>query len=689
MHTRFVAICTVALLLNMPAVAQEKNKNKLSWYYPKLETINGRVTGMFSFWYNLSVSGCVSGDCKNGTGVFVRAINHQPVKDTLSSALVHINVYKGKFSKDGVLPVFEGTYYSRTVPYKVVKDEATLERDGAKFKMVPDLEWNFKEESSLAPYEIGNGRMIYEENGAIGFGWAGPMKFVNNKSGKGEVSSFEALFGRTGNKLEYADIQFTPGGKYLRMKGRFNNNDDMVGGRLEFADGGVYEGFLCSGKFFGPGRYKANDGKISEGIWMLDSLAMPMTVHLPKALFEKVDKTDFESAQFAPGGISTKYRHYPLYDAGGGWVFTNATFFLGKVENGEFTGPGVSIDRGEYYTGIFKNGMLTEGMRVKHLYDESEKKPQFTNTGIVPYQKSGSHVITGSFKDNMLVRGCGRKLYYDRNDKLTKIIEGVFYPSRVFNEERPYGWVYVNDWTGNRDVSTLRYYNNGDLNDKTDEAEFMLAYKEALKDKEYCFGTMKSQADITLVPFTQRASEIAKRNEAKLNQAKEEKEKNERYWNSPEMKAFLAKQEEARQKAAQECAALQKARPLTQGMLFKLANKDGHAQHALITGGYDCKRKAFPVILQYWTSTVKNKGYMSISSSFLNPQLLLEQIPGNFSICAFCAGKGYTFAKVVNEVGGNSGYTSLGNGWAVKNPETYWVSEVQASCSKCNSRGFN
>ncbi|OSZ77817.1 hypothetical protein CAP36_15775 [Chitinophagaceae bacterium IBVUCB2] len=647
-------VLLIILLFLFQAMAAQDGK--LSWYYPKLTDVNPQQTIKkgSSILNTHAVAGCVTGNCKTGTGEYLKATVADDPKQDASGIFTGMNLtlYKGKFSNDG--KNFEGTVYTQKVYYDLVykKDDP---------KLIPKTKYDISEESFWKPGEVASGMM--ESAGSAGYKWHGWMETATKPGtviAAGQPNSFKAHF--ISDKA-HVKIKYAAGGAYTEVEGRALTNGDILGGRIHFSDGSVYEGFLQKGKRFGPGRYILKDGKKEEGIWMLDSLAMPMVVNLPKDLFEPVTGVPVIAA-IAYGGYPT----LEFMDAGNGWVYsfyTNA-LYMGKMENGKLDGPGFMFTNSEgrvFRTGNFKDGKLVSGMKVRD--DKYTYGGEYTT------------VITGNFKDDQLIPSCSKLIRYDAMGKPVRMIEGFIYPSKNFNKEFADGWAYVNDWEGKRDPANLQYlYNGEDYLNMSGQPNYVSWFTKGLKESEtatYCFSSMKAQAAPILAMMKYRHDSVvvvASKRDADI----------------AANKAAWAKREVDRKAACD----IEKGRyDFKQGDYYQIGEGFDPATF-MIAGTVDCILKRYLVLKRSWVQTTSKKGYWQLSTPYLSGEEIkkYKKIGANFSICTKCNGAGAIPVTEYHEVGGDSGYTAVGGGWAVKNPETYWKVEAWHQCKVCSGKGF-
>jgi hypothetical protein len=486
--------------------------------------------------------------------------------------------------------------------------------------------------------------------------------------GPGQPSRYRANFN---GKIAYVNIDYEPGGAYTSVQGRSLESGDLIGGRILFSDGSMYEGCLQNGKRIGPGRYTTKDGKTQEGIWMLDSLALPMTVSLPQALFEPEKENVLPVTRIALG----PYPELEFKDAGHGWVYSfyTSTLFLGKMEGGILNGPGVWFNMEEpghtYRTGIFKEGKLVSGMKVTDNVTAIKKAGTAMS---VAYTRNYTDVITGEFKDYQLKPSCARFIRYNAKGNPIQLLEGYFYPGQ-FKKEYADGWVYVNDWEGKRDPANLRYmYNGRNYLTMDGDATYVTWFTGGLKEAEkaiYCFPSMKTQSTPILTSMKHRHDSVV------VVANKRE--------------ADIAAHKEAFRKRAEECAKEGLKYSFRSGDLYQ--EGEGHRPvKILISGSFDCYTKSYPVFVQSWRQTTNTTGFLNTNFTNISVEKLkgLKKIASSQGVCQVCGGRGTVPKTFYTSVGGNSGYTAVGGGWMVKNPETYWKSEGMVSCKDCAGVGF-
>lgn len=667
------ALLFLSLSISRVLSAQD---GKLSWYYPKLGEVDARSgkNGSYSFSTH-GASGCVSGNCKSGTGEYLVAM---PSYDS-SLGFMDINTtikltrLKGQFSNDG--KDFEGKVYMSKVYYNV-----TYKKDDP--RLVPKEKIETRDEAYWHPYEVATGTMRHDGFSYKWAGWMQPVLAAGSTTTPGQPSTLKAYLK---GEFSWVKIQYTPGGTYSVMEGRTLPNGDLLGGRLHFADGSKYEGFLHDGRRYGPGRYTSKDGKTEEGIWMLDSLAISTAVSLPKELFEPVEGTIPVIGELSFGG----YAWTELKDAGNGWLyaFYSDDVYIGKAADGKLDGPGFYFTKRAtpnyengmqwctFRTGLFKDGKLDSGMRLWDVISIIQKTTGSVTTA--EYIRKSTTTITGAFKDDQLKPSCGKRIRYDGNGNAIELTEGYFMPGH-FKSEIADGWVYLNDWEAKRESANLRYMHNNEdylvMDGTPNYVTWFTRGMEASGSANFCFPSMKVQASPILAMIKNRHDSVVA-----LVAKKEVK--------------IVANPDVAEKKVVEKtesvCEIERKKYNYVAGDLFQDGEGDSRKRY-LVTGSYNCYTKSFPVLSQSWYQATKQKGYWRTMTTNMPAATL--QLAKKFAesavACAPCSGAGTIPETMYSDVGGNSGYTAVGGGWAVKNPETHWKSTVQVPCKQCGGIGF-
>lgn len=276
------------------------------------------------------------------------------------------------------------------------------------------------------------------------------------------------------------------------------------------------------------------------------------------------------------------------------------------------------------------------------------------------------------FKDYQLVPSCAKMIRYNRKGNPVLLLEGYFYPGQ-FKKEFADGWVYINDWEGKRDPANLRYmYSGENYLTMNGNATYVSWFTKGLKEAEtatYCFPSMKMQSAPILASMKFRHDSVVV-----LANKRE---------------ADIAANKEAFRKRADDCAKEGAKYTYRSGDLYQ----DGEGYRPvkiLIAGPFDCYTKSYPVFVQSWRQATKTTGYLNTSQTNISAEKLagLKKIASAQGICGDCFGRGTVPKTIYTSVGGNSGYTSIGGGWVVKNPETYWKSEAMVTCKECSGAGF-
>lgn len=478
-------------------VANSQATVKVSSFYPKAKQFKVKNNGPNAR-YIYNGSGCVEGNCKKGKGTFVAVCNDASMQGKDQKAFVTVYIYKGTFSEDG--KYFEGKTYEWRPDYRYSTsyDIATL---------TPVNPVDISKEENLSESLVGEGTMTrssdckgyYAQYGT--YYWAGWRHNNVKYPLPGNAQSYDVYYDIVGTQTAQK-VVFGPGNAYKEFVGRTIYYNEIVGGRFLYDDNSMYEGFVFRGKFFGPGIFTAASGEKKQGIWMLDTLATPMEIKFPEALFDPSIPGDSGYPRYKfhvpTNGVAPSFSDF--YSGPDGWVLGvgKERIIFGKTKNMSFEGPGFYVnfkDREyKYYTGTFAEGLLKEGMRITYNVITNE-----------PY----TSIVSGKFYENQLVRGCNREITLDHTGKPHLIFEGMFYPNANWEDEFVDGWIYVNDWAGLREEKNLAYWFRGHnvFSDKFNKDNFIKAAEEAIT-APYCFNKIEMQRGAILKKLTAKADSM-------------------------------------------------------------------------------------------------------------------------------------------------------------------------------------
>lgn len=475
---------TVALVVVSIHANTQTLTMKASAFYPIPKEFKLKDDG--NDFDNIISRECVAGNCKKGVGTYVEVLQYTIWLNAAAKPFVDVKIRTGTFSEDG--KYFEGHTYKVYVEYTHTKTK----NDGV---LTPVNAFDLTDLSKLQPFHDGKGTMMREINckQSCSYEWAGWRRNTITTPEPGAPSAYSKYYEYSGaiigQKLEYA-----PGGVYKEFTGRSIYYDEIVGGRFAYSDNSVYEGFVFRGKFFGPGILTSASGEKKQGIWMMDTLAMPMEIKLPDAVFDPALEADKNLPDYEPRQTSVRWSSplHNYYQGPDTWVLgTNAEkIYCGKTEGKSFEGPGILIEFEKqdriytYWTGIFSDGVLTKGMRVTYNVMNVDR---YTS------------IVSGEFANGKLVAGCNREVTLDSFGKPYLILEGMFYPSANWDGEVRSGWMYVNDWAGLRQEKNLRYfYSNRNVLGEGFTPEWWISAAEEAVDAPYCFPKIITQRDAIL-----------------------------------------------------------------------------------------------------------------------------------------------------------------------------------------------
>jgi hypothetical protein len=489
-------LCTITLMI-IAGIANAQSTVKVSAFYPVAKEFKVKNAGVDTR-YIYQSNGCVEGDCKKGEGTFVVVCDDVNMQGEKEKGFVTVNIYKGTFREDG--KYFEGKMYQWRPDYIYTTSYNTA-------VLTPVNPVDISRDENLKGSLIGEGTMTrssecktyYAQYGL--YYWAGWRHNDVENPQAGKAKSYDVYFDITGTRIAQK-VVFTPGNAYKEFVGRSIYYDEIVGGRFLYEDNSTYEGFVFRGKLFGPGILTTPTGEKKQGIWMLDTLAMPMDIKFPNALFDPSVEHDpgypqYKFHQIINKGGPTFHRYYTGAD---GWVLGVNTeeIIFGKTKDMSFEGPGIYVkfkDREyKYYTGTFSEGWLKEGMRIQYNVVKNE-----------PY----TSIVSGKFYENKLVAGCNREITLDHTGKPYLILEGMFYPSDNSPDELLTGWVYFNDWAGLREEKNLAYwYADRDVFSPSFSKDLYIDAAKRANSARFCFPKTVTQRDAILKKLTAKADSM-------------------------------------------------------------------------------------------------------------------------------------------------------------------------------------
>ncbi len=658
----YILLLFCFLIVNFRATAQKSAAEMVKSYYPTLEKLDGKKlvkhkTYSSTYINEYSAKGCVTGNCLDGEGSLLFA---DRVKDStfpkdswnqVVEPVVRLTLYKGRFGNAG--RSFTGSVYSRKVYYDI-----DYTKNNAEAKLIPKVAYKLTDDSFWENYLEGTGSM---ESLNYSYKWKGwvDKPVVSGLGVDGMPTSYKVYIDTL---TCYVNKTYLPGGNYKHLQGRTLPDGEFLGGRIRYADGSVYEGFLHAGKRIGPGRFTTASGIKKEGIWMLDTISTAIPVFFPDILFSP-------NPLLANGKAKNA-----IYNAGGGWAYydNGSTIYLGKADSGKLNGVGIYIYQreglNEWWTGNFVKGKQTSGL---YIFEQGELDKVLVG---FPYERTiKRNNYYGFVHQNENTNRsflCRKMLNFDSYGNVTSMYEGFIDQGRL-----PQGWIFVNDWKAKREAESLQFLVDGKpylsipIND--DRLKGHISWIKLADSGDFCMPEVNKVKAAFLPKITLRTDSLL----AII---------------SKEESAMAIRKADAEKRRA-ECLGVMAKYPYQPGEMVLLNYTDGHPNHVLITDKYNCDYQQYPVIRKYWITPKTGGGSYWSENSSVSPEALARggRVNGLFAACGTCKGSGKVSIDIYKDVGGNSGYTDLGNGWARKNAESYYVSKGWGPCKGgCNGSGF-
>ncbi|AIY41193.1 MORN motif family protein [Collimonas arenae] len=220
------------------------------------------------------------------------------------------------------------------------------------------------------------------------------------------------------------DAVTADGGRYY---GPLVDNKRQGKGRVEWANGDIYEGNFDKGLFSGKGKYTSGANFLYEGEYKagsrtgqgrsVDATGSVYVGHFLNGEFDGQGKLTSQDGSVYEGSFAKG-----LFNGTGKWTSKDQEY-TGEFKNGQFSGKGkLKSGNGRIYTGTFANGHFQGQGRydisAKEYYAGEFDNDDFTGHGIHQAQDGSRHV--GTFK-KWIADGPGRK-----TDRAGNIYEGVF-----------------------------------------------------------------------------------------------------------------------------------------------------------------------------------------------------------------------------------------------------------------------
>ncbi len=376
---------TVLILFLLAVSSSVSAQLAVSDVYPVMNDIKlDKIEGNFNKKYQLSI--CVSGDCKNGNGIWLR-LDPRAGGSTSNgeSELGYKNynsykfayfLYAGKFTNNGAN--FEGKIFSDWLNYEQKQGSSKLKpvKQYDFTKLIEDPK-NLYFEGKSESYTSNN--IVYYERKE---GYARREERSNDK--------VERIYRWYDNGDEdMVEIVYKPESetRYKKATGIQDQGGRFVLGKFEYKDGSQYIGFLYNDKKQGSGVYTNSKKEVTQGLWMGDNLEYKMEISIPSVAYDATAKQELQPAEFTHAGISSKGKKQVDKKTGISFYFSNdrKLFYHGYLKDNapDVLGCYVNIQAGPkttyatfastpqiYETGIFNADEFIEGLKINQEYAE-------------------------------------------------------------------------------------------------------------------------------------------------------------------------------------------------------------------------------------------------------------------------------------------------------------------------------
>lgn len=386
-------------------------------FYPKLQDI--RLADEASELKPLfKISGCLSGDCQNGKGVWL-ALDHiksgsskTNAKSKLGyysfrNAEVVLNIYEGVFSENGGR--ITGKHYSTFLIYEQ-KDRSKLLKTVDKY-VVDDL---LKDQENLCfegDFILASDKLVYARS--KGF------DRLSERS-KAEYKSVYSWFSEGEEQLT-AITYSNNSGSVKKQTGIRNQFDHFVLGKIEYENGDEYLGFLNDGKKYGTGIFTQKGQKPQSGMWVNDSILYTLDmITFPLSTYDSWVSNDLITTEIVVDDKKIAGNMHRDPSTGRVFFISNDKniYYHGFLKDQKVNDVGFYMNllvepttkyatydgsKERLVVGLFENGSFVDGTRLDHEW----KNPSTSGHSLSLHK---IHLYSGTFLNRRL-HGCGTYTY--------------------------------------------------------------------------------------------------------------------------------------------------------------------------------------------------------------------------------------------------------------------------------------
>ena len=373
-----------------------------------------------NFYTDYELSTCVSGDCKNGNGIWLRVDPN--ISGSTSNGRSELG-YKNYNSYEFTYFLYVGTFSNNGANFegKIISDWLYYEQKIGSTKAKPVERYDFTKLINNREDLLFEGKF---ESYAVDDKLYYRRKEGNARWEEAEDNKVESIYRWYHEDDEdMVQIIYKKDAQTLLKKatGVQDQGGRFVLGKFEYKDGSQYIGFMYNNKKQGSGVYTNSKKEVTQGLWMDDNLEYQMEISIPSAAYDATAKQELQPAEFTHAGISSKGQKLVDKKTSISFYFSNdhKLFYHGYLKDNapDVLGCYVNIQAGEkkhsavtetpqaYETGIYNTDELIEGLKVTQDYVES-------NRDDVPNTYWDILVRKGSFIKGDLT-GCGSREYIE------------------------------------------------------------------------------------------------------------------------------------------------------------------------------------------------------------------------------------------------------------------------------------
>lgn len=322
--------------------------------------------------------GCVSGDCLEGTGIYMTAKTTSSTSRSngVDDRTVKIYVFLGEFSDQG--KGFKGKEYGLSTKY--------FFENSNKKKMEPDFKVKLDGSDPLLEKFLNyEGDFILKNETYLRNGKNGIMHYFirTDENIKHHTSNYYNGY-KNRESITYVD-----GFKHRSFEGWIQPAEQKTIGKLVFANGDTYCGTFFDDKFEGIGRLVTSSGT-QEGFWKegecIEEAAITISDEALIGILDDPSRIWIDLAQYEATKTGNYFGPHTDKVPDGQGLFFNywGQVSAGNFSNGKLDGVGYRLTMEDlqhptkfrYYpctreTGVFTNGELSDGVRV--VYDINSK----------------------------------------------------------------------------------------------------------------------------------------------------------------------------------------------------------------------------------------------------------------------------------------------------------------------------